>query len=120
MSNEKLTCEYLVPRLVDSKNKLYSGNNSIVILQILMDNFPNIENFYFLQWRPDQGEDFFYILVNAESVAIIEVPRPGNELSTGAFCKQISLVDYLKHRLTNDVRRNVKIALKMMSELDSQ
>lgn len=67
----------IVEELEKKRNKLHSGEIHFLLPFILKEKFPlKYNDGYLLHMMPDQGGEVFWVLMDKNTVAIIEIPWP--------------------------------------------
>lgn len=61
--------------LIKSRDLLFKGDSYKRLLQVLKTSFPEMKTAYIIKHNPDQGEDFYTILVDLDTIATIEISR---------------------------------------------
>lgn len=61
--------------LIKSHKSLFNGDSYRGLLQVLKTSFPEMKTAYFIRHTPEQGEDFYTMLVDIETIATIEISR---------------------------------------------
>jgi hypothetical protein len=92
--------------LINSHKSLFKEGNNQRLLSVLRTYFPNMKTAYFIGHTPEQGEDIYLILIDANIIAVIELNRLN--LSAEPIVETISIERY-KRGLSK--MRQVKLAL---------
>ncbi len=82
--------------LIKSHEYNFSEESNSPLKKILLDENHPISYAYILHWTPDQAEDFYTILINANYLVMLEVNRQDKTV-VGAIERQ-ELKAYLKGR----------------------
>lgn len=60
-------------RLIESNHSLFSSEDDRKLLRVLKKLYPQMITAYIIHWIPEQGEDFYRILINDDIIAKIEL-----------------------------------------------
>jgi hypothetical protein len=60
-------------QLIESHKALFTENCNSKLLAVLKRLFPSMITAYVIYWIPEQGEDFYWILIDDKLVAKIEI-----------------------------------------------
>lgn len=105
----------LVEELRQSTEHILHREAYSELLAILRQRFSNLtDNFYLLDWLPEQGEDIYTILVDANQVVEVELSRVDRDANPVSF-EVTPLNEYLKsHRvLFKFTRRKIDVVAKL-------
>lgn len=97
-------------QLVASRNALLSDPAKRPLLAALRRMFPDFRTGYVLSWTPDQGEDFFTVLINTDRVAVAEVDRLDPD--SVPVVEELPMASYLK-RLSKTMRIKLAVAIEL-------
>ncbi|MEH6631644.1 MAG: hypothetical protein V7776_12485 [Halopseudomonas aestusnigri] len=67
--------EKLRGKLLAFREALFNNVEDRKMLMWLMKAYPDMYTAYLLHWIPEQGEDIYHYLINADKICIIEVSR---------------------------------------------
>lgn len=81
-------------RLMNSHRSLFQENSNERLLNVLRNSFPKMRTAYFIGHTPEQGEDLYRILINTDTIALIELDR--YNLDIKPIVGTISVRDYVK------------------------
>lgn len=100
--------------LLVSKQRILRSDEESPLKYIVLSEFPDVKTAYVVYWIPEQGEDIFHVLINAENLVEIEIAR--DDKASAPQCRILDLESYRRH-LNKVRRRKLDIALRM-SEID--
>ncbi|MES9962702.1 MAG: hypothetical protein ABW116_04130 [Candidatus Sedimenticola sp. 20ELBAFRAG] len=104
-------------QLIRSHKSLFEDEEKRRVLLALREYYPGMKSAYTIDWIPEQGEDIYRILVNANLVATVEVDRLDND--SQPFIEDISLDQYQRKLSKSDrIKLAVAIDLAKSSEAD--
>lgn len=109
-SNEKLRKD-----LLNSMEGLFSRNTHPALLSILKKTFPRLTFALIIKCIPEQAEDIYWIIIDLERIAIIEVPR----IKTKEEHPPVEIIDintYKKQISSKESRRMLAAAIELMKE----
>ncbi|WP_020620879.1 hypothetical protein [Paenibacillus daejeonensis] len=72
---------------------MFEEDGNIRLVDALKKEFPELKSAYILHWIPEQGEDFYRVLINESLVINIELSRDQDSVST---IKTIPITEYKK------------------------
>ncbi|MCP1307669.1 hypothetical protein [Paenibacillus tyrfis] len=81
-------------RFIDSHKSLFQDPSNERLLNVLRNSFPEMRTAYFIGHVPEQGEDFYRLLINTDTIALIELDR--YNFDAKPIVDTISLRDYVK------------------------
>lgn len=100
--------------LRESQTALHSDPEQASLLAALKARFPDMTSAFVLGWTPEQGEDIYRVLVDASTIAAVEIERPsatkGNP--NPPVLDIIDLAVY-RHGLSRHGRIKLAVALDM-------
>ncbi|NIX76251.1 hypothetical protein [Microvirga terricola] len=101
-----------------SQSSLLNDPDQQLLRTLLTRTFGDLRSAMVVGWTPDQGEDFYSILVNGSAFACFEVPRePEAVLDLAAIeVKVIHPVDWKKHLRGKPNNLTYLIAMKIARE----
>lgn len=76
--------------------------------------FPELTQAFVLAWIPDQGEDFYWLLVSVSDIAIIEIPRDRADAGSKARVEMTKVETY-RNGMSKGSRRQLDAALERMA-----
>ncbi|SFE91105.1 hypothetical protein SAMN05518672_11219 [Chitinophaga sp. CF118] len=82
-------------QLIESHKALFTENYNSMLLAVLKRLFPSMITAYVIYWIPEQGEDFYWILIDDKLVAKIEI----NHNKTGDPQAELVSIDEYKRGL---------------------
>lgn len=97
---------------------LFSRRIDEKLLDALKSVFPSLSLAPVLHWIPEQGEDIYWVLIDCDRIAVVEIPwcaAQGEQLGA-PFVKILSVHDYKKKGFSKTGRRKFEAALELMSE----
>ncbi|MHA6484882.1 hypothetical protein ACX1C1_23615 [Paenibacillus sp. strain BS8-2] len=86
--------EEIRKQLTVSNQHLFSSEERKKLLQTILFNFPELTTAYIVDWIPEQEEDIFFVLINSDVIAEVELHRINKDEE--ALVKTHSVKDYLK------------------------
>lgn len=92
-----------------SRESLFEGKDP-ALLHALKKIVPNLQRAYVLAWTPEQGEDFYTVLVSEDIIVTLEI----DQISGGATNVQIhNIHQYRRDRrkLSRELREKLEQAL---------
>ncbi|RON26046.1 hypothetical protein BK661_26935 [Pseudomonas frederiksbergensis] len=101
-------------KLLASRDSLFSGEESLELLKVLISEFPSISTAFILDWVPEQAEDIYWVLIDTSRIAIIEVPRSIKSAIESPLVEMQSVDDYSNRRLSKSMRRKLLAALELI------
>lgn len=81
-----------------------------VIMPILLDRFGTVKSAFVLGWTPEQGEDIYTLLVNADTVFDFEIERGSGEVLESSVS---SLKEYERGPKSKTKRIQLAVALDL-------
>lgn len=82
--------------LIESHKLLFKENFFGRLLNVLQVHFPNMKTAYFIGHIPEQGEDIYTILVNADIIAKIEIDR--YNVNKIPIIEMVDIIDFKKRK----------------------
>lgn len=112
----KLTEEKLINDLLFSRNQLLYQNGHPKLLEILRHTFENLsDKIFIVDWIPEQGEDIFTVLIDAEKIIIVELSKTEEELP---LIKVLPIGEYYKkYRLSKIDKRKIETAINLTNNI---
>lgn len=81
-------------RLINSHKSLFQEQSNERLLNVLQNSFPEMMTAYFIGHTPEQGEDLYRILINTDTIALLELDRYNRD--TKPIIGKISVREYIK------------------------
>jgi hypothetical protein len=97
--------------LLASWQALSTGANP-KLWQVLTVILPNLSCAFVIDWIPEQGEDFYAVLLENEKVVMVEIPKAADEVV--AKPEVITLIQYKKALRSTRKRLELAVALDML------
>ncbi|MGE8452308.1 MAG: hypothetical protein ACN6OP_17145 [Pseudomonadales bacterium] len=101
--------------LLSSMTSVFSDGTNPLLLAALKTAFPRLSFALIVNWIPEQAEDIYWVLIDLNRIATVEIPRPGNDL-TGVSVEVLDLNIYKGRRLSIDSHRKLEAAIELMRE----
>jgi hypothetical protein len=95
-------------QLLTSNKSLLHEEEGKRLLNVLNQSFPMMTTAYILHWIPEQGEDFYKILINDSLIVDIEVNKIDQSIASIIKVEQIS-----NYRLGLSKINQIKLAVAM-------
>ena len=109
------TEEELRKTLLNAMLDIDGDDSESPLKQILESEFKELKSACVLGWTPEQGEDFYFVLVNAKSLCLVEIDKITNEALN---ITHTSLKDY-QHKLSKTEKIRFAIAMDLsMKEIE--
>jgi len=105
--------DQLRTQLLASMAAIFSGEASPVLLGALRVAFPELSFALVVNWIPEQAEDIYWILIDLDRIAMVEVPRLSDNISD-VLIEIVSLTAYKERRLSVENRMKLKVAIELM------
>lgn len=102
--------------LLRSMELLLSGRTNPTLLKVLRAHWPWLKRAFVVYWIPEQGEDIYWVLVDSDQVAVVEVPRVVGVDSSKIPVKTESVHNLRQGRLPVESRRRLNAALELIRE----
>src|SRR5262245_33929307 len=115
-SGRQKASDDLKAELLRSMELLLSGRTSLTLLKVLRAHWPWLKRAFVIYWIPDQGEDLYWVLVDSEQVAVVEVPRFVGIDPSKISVKKESVRSLRQGRLPVESRRRLDAALELIRE----
>lgn len=107
--------EQLRKDLLSSMGLMFSGSTNPLLLDALVGLFPRLSFALVVNWIPEQAEDIYWVLIDLERIAVVEVPRPSDSLENVAI-EVVGLKTYMRRRLSAEAKRKLEVAVELMKE----
>lgn len=101
--------------LMKSMTQVFSGAANPLLLGALKAAFPWLSFALVVNWIPEQSEDIYWILIDLNRIAVVEVPRLNSDFA-GVSIDLLDLVEYRGRRHSAETRRKLEIAIELMRE----
>lgn len=96
--------------LLKSHKGLFQDSQENKLLGVLKRFFPEMKTAYVLNWTPEQGEDFYCVLINTDIIAQLEIDRI--DLNADPIVEKNSISDY-KRGLKNIWQIQLAVAIEL-------
>jgi hypothetical protein len=113
-SPKQVAADRLKSELAASMTSLLSGETYPQLLAALKLRFPQLSFAAILNWIPDQGEDFYWIMVDGKRIVVAEVPRASTTPGGAKVLEEMTLTDYQRRKHSRVSRRTLKAALELI------
>lgn len=97
-------------RLINSHKSLFQDQSNERLLNILRNSFPEMRTAYFIGHTPEQGEDLYRILINTDTIALLELDRYNHDtkpivgkVSVREYTKRLNKMDQIKMAVALDL-----------------
>lgn len=74
-----ITEESFRTELRKTHNYIFHSTQGKFLNQTLLNSFPELKTAYILNWIPDDGSDFFTIIINGQTIVFIEIEEETNK-----------------------------------------
>ncbi|UZE31255.1 hypothetical protein [Pseudomonas asplenii] len=101
--------------LMKSMAQIFSGAANPLLLDALKAFFPCLSFALVVNWVPEQSEDIYWILIDLNRIAVVEIPRFNGDFS-GLSVDLLDVVEYRGRRHSAEVRRKLEVAIELMRE----
>ncbi|MFC5475785.1 hypothetical protein [Paraherbaspirillum soli] len=108
--------EQIKAELLNSTTSLFSGSTSGLLLSALKSTFPLLSFALIVNWIPEQVEDIYWVLIDSERIAILDVPRLSGVDKADVPVEVLTVHTLQKRRLSVETRRKLEVALELMLE----
>src|ERR1700709_2790068 len=81
-------------QLLESSEEILRKDSTSALGIAMRRLFPELTQAFVLAWIPDQGEDFYWLLVSASDIAIIEIPRDRGDAGSKARVEMTKVATY--------------------------
>jgi hypothetical protein len=110
MKGNESSFENLQNELLSSMHNLFSDSKNEALLKSLREYNSKISFALIVNWIPEQGEDIYFVLIDENQIAVVDVPRVigGSHRTT-----IISVGEYMVN-LHASARRKLMAALDLM------
>lgn len=115
MNNRVESLKQLKADLLRSAELLALGEANTPLRKALDTVRPGMQFVVVFNWIPEQAEDIYWLLGDAEEVLMIELPRQGNRSGDMIF-EAIDIRTFNKKKLTVETRRRLEVALELLNE----
>jgi len=112
--------QLLRKELLESMAYLFSGDINPILLETLRFYFPWLSFALLINWLPEQGEDIYWVLIDSQRVAVVEIPRETNVDVKNVLIEAVPVSEYQKRTSTAVKRRKFKAALDLMREKERE
>jgi hypothetical protein len=100
---------------LNSVTSMFSGGTNPLLLAALKADFPWLSFALIVNWIPEQAEDIYWVLIDLNRIATVEISRLNNDLA-GVSIEVLDLNRYKERRLSIDNRRKLEVAIELMRE----
>ncbi|NJP01955.1 hypothetical protein HBH25_13975 [Pseudomonas sp. hsmgli-8] len=107
--------EHVRADLLSSMASMLSGSTNPLLLAALKAAFPWLSFALIVNWIPEQAEDIFWVLIDLDRIATVEVSRLSSDLA-GVSVEVLDLNKYKERRLSIESRRKLEVAIDLMRE----
>jgi hypothetical protein len=94
---------------------MFSGSTNPLLLAALKANFPWLSFALIVNWIPEQAEDIYWVLIDLDRIAIVEISRLCSDLADVSV-EVVDLNKYKERRLSIDSRPKLEVAIDLMRE----
>ena len=101
--------------LLSSMASMFSGGTNPLLLAALKAAFPWLSFALIVNWIPEQAEDIYWVLIDLDRIAIVEISRLSNSLEDVSV-EVLDLNEYKERRLFIENRRKLEVAIDLMKE----
>ncbi|KPX25325.1 hypothetical protein ALQ08_200114 [Pseudomonas syringae pv. delphinii] len=101
--------------MLSSISKMLDEKNKSSLRDLLKKHFPWVSFTPILNWVPEQAEDIYWILIDLERIAILEIPRSSHNMDD-ATVDVINVNSYMRKRISAETKQNLDVAIELMSE----
>jgi hypothetical protein len=101
--------------LLKSSRELFAANDTLI--QVLLREEPRLTQAFVIHWIPDQGEDFYTVVLNPRTILSVEIPREVSD-AMGPVVERISHKSYSKRKLAKNIRRKLNVAVALLKKLE--
>lgn len=101
--------------LLNSAALLFSGESNSLLLSALKALFPSLSFALVVNWIPEQAEDIYWVLIDLDRIAVVEIPRSSNDIAN-VSTDVLELREYQKRRLSAESRQKLEVAIELMRE----
>ncbi|MGE8567936.1 MAG: hypothetical protein ACN6PV_15790 [Achromobacter sp.] len=101
--------------LLSSMASMFSGGTNPLLLAALKTAFPWLSFALIVNWIPEQAEDIYWVLIDLNRIATVEIPRSSNDV-IGVSVEVLDINIYKERRLSIDSRRKLEAAIELMRE----
>lgn len=98
--------------LIHSQEKLFNDSNFCKLLKVIRANNSVVKTAYVISHTPEQGEDFFRVIVNGSVINLIEIDRLDNNIEP--IFETMDISEY-KKGLTKQSMIKLAVALDLSS-----
>lgn len=105
----KTECHYR-EELIRSRQLLFEDKRNQKLLSCLESRYPDMKTAYIIGWTPEQGEDIYRVLIDASTIAGVEVDRNDDECPP--VIEDISLKEY-EGKLSKAGRIKLGVAIEL-------
>lgn len=95
--------------------QIFSGAANSLLLSALKAAFPWLSFALIVNWVPEQSEDIYWILIDLNRIAVVEVPQLNDDFA-GASVDLLGVVEYRGRRHSAETRRKLEVAIELMRE----
>ncbi len=107
--------EHVRADLLSSMASMLSGSTNPLLLAALKAVFPWLSFALIVNWIPEQAEDIFWVLIDLDRIATVEVSRLSSDLADVSV-EVLDLNKYKERRLSIENRRKLEVAIDLMRE----
>jgi hypothetical protein len=101
--------------LLRSSRERFAANDTLI--KVLLREEPRLAHAFVINWIPDQGEDFYIVVLNPRTILSVEIPREVSD-AMGPVVERISHKSYSKRKLGKDRRRKLNVAVMLLEKLE--
>lgn len=105
--------EQLKEEILKSMQRMFTGRTNPLLLKALNFYFPGLDFALLIKSIPEQAEDIFWIMIDLNRIAVLEIPRQSDELAD--VKNEIIDINAFKQQITSkESRRRFNAAEKLM------
>lgn len=107
--------EHLKEEMLKSMESIFSGQTSPLLLEAINSFFPGLDFAFIINIIPEQAEDIFWLMIDLNTIAILEIPRHSKKISDVEI-ETINIHTYKQKAISKESRRRINSATKIIKE----
>jgi hypothetical protein len=105
-----------VRQKLESNRQWLFGDEGGRLLTALRTKLPGLTKAYVVNHVPEQGEDFYTVVVGSDLIAFVEVDRLSSGTEPIVELQSVREYHELHRKLGRDLRENLEVAIQLMHE----